>query len=31
MTFLYIMGGLILATWVGIAYILYGTKLLDEE
>lgn len=30
MTMLYIIAGVLLTTWVGMAIVLFGTKLLDE-
>ncbi|CAM3849243.1 Methionine and alanine importer, small subunit [Alkalicoccus chagannorensis] len=31
MTFLYIMAVLILSTWIGMAFVLFKTNLVDEE
>lgn len=31
MIFVYIMIGIILSTWLGMAFILFGTKFLDDQ
>ncbi len=31
MTFLFIMGTLIIGTWIGMALLLFKTRLVDEE